>query len=54
MHHVIPKPGAQSKPIEPEEKKRCLLALAKAMRAHTKKPLGGMKEDSLEAGKRYV
>jgi hypothetical protein len=54
MHHVIPQPGAQSQPIEPEDKKRRMIALAKAMKAHTKKPLGGMKEDSLKAGKRYA
>ena len=39
MYHPIPHPTA--KPVEPDERKRRLLALAKAMKAHTRKPFGG-------------
>jgi hypothetical protein len=43
-------------PSQPDdkEKARRMIALAKAMKAHSRKPLGGMKEDSLKAGKRYA
>ena len=39
MYHPIPHPTA--KPVEPDEKKRRLMVLAKAMNAHSRKPFGG-------------